>query len=85
MMKAIWYSCTFQMYHFRQVTYTLTTLMLGRAPEAYKPCTCPFQRPKKEPGVNDRDIHGLMDGELNISEAKSWSDTPMCVADAGKT
>ena len=39
---------------------------------------CPASRPKKEPRVDDRDISGLMDGGADMSEARSWSDTPEC-------
>ena len=49
--------------------------MLGCTPQVCKPCTCSSLRPKKEPGVGDRDISGLMDGGAYLSEARSWSDT----------
>ena len=50
-------------------------------PQAYKACPCPASRPKKEPRVSNRDINGLMDGGADLSEAKSWSDTPPYGAD----
>ena len=41
----------------------------GCTPQAYKACTCPVSRLKKEPRVNNRDINGLMDGGAYTSEA----------------
>ena len=38
-----------------------------------KACACPASRPKKKPGVSDKDINGLMDGGAYTSEARSWS------------
>ena len=35
--------------------------VLGCIPQAYEACTCPVLRPKKDPGVSNRDISGLMD------------------------
>ena len=58
--------------------------MLGCTRQAYKACVCPASRLKKEPGVSNRDINGLMDGGADLSEARSWSDTPACVADGGQ-
>ena len=55
--------------------------MSGCPPQAYKTCACPAARLKKEPGVSNRDISGLMDGGAYMSEARSWSDTPPCAAD----
>ena len=36
--------------------------MLVCTPQAYEACACPASRPKKEPGVSNRDISGLMEG-----------------------
>ena len=58
--------------------------MLGWTPQACKACTCPALRPKKELRVSDRDISGLMDGGAYMSEARSWSDTPLCAAHSGQ-
>ena len=58
--------------------------MLCCTPQAYKACACPASRLKKEPGVSNRDINGLMDGGADLSEARSWSDTPACVVDSGQ-
>ena len=49
--------------------------------QACKPCTCPSLGLKKEPGVRDRDVSGLMDGGSYMSEARCWSDTSLCRAD----
>lgn len=35
--------------------------VLGCSLQACKPCTCSASRPRKEPGVSDREISGLMD------------------------
>ena len=59
-------------------------VLLGCTPQAYKACACPASRPKKEPEVSNRDINGLMDGGAYTSEARSWSDTPLCAADGGQ-
>ena len=55
--------------------------VLGCTPQAYKPCTCPASRLKKKPRVSNRDINSLMDWGAYTSEARSWSDTPLCVAE----
>ena len=52
-------------------------------PQAYKACACPASRPKKKPRAQDRDISGLMDVGSYMSEARSWSDTSLCVVDDG--
>ena len=56
-----------------------TLLMLGYTNRP----TCPFlaqlQNRRRSPGVRNRDISGLMDEETYISEARSWSDTPVCM------
>ena len=41
----------------------------------------PSFKTKKEPKVSNRDITGLMDGRTYMFEARSWSDTPLCVVD----
>jgi len=33
---------------------------------------------------HQQDISGLMDGGAFMSEARSWSDTPLCVVDSGQ-
>ena len=59
--------------------------MLGCTPKAYNACTCPALRTKKEePGVSKRDISGLMHWEAYMSEARSWSGTPLYAADTGQ-
>ena len=63
------------------VSWLLLQLM-GCTPQAYKACTSPASRPKKEPGVSDRDINGLTDGGAYLSGARSWSDTPPCAANS---
>lgn len=45
----------------------MNKMVLGCTPRACKACTCPASRLKKEPGVSDRGIRGLMDrGSLVI-------------------
>ena len=46
-------------------------------PQAYKAYVCPISTPKKEPQVSNSDIYGLMNGEAYMSEAGSWSNTPL--------
>lgn len=58
-----------------------TVLLLGCSPQVYKSYACPDSRPKKEPGVSDRDISSLLNGGSDMSEAKSWSDTHKCAAE----
>ena len=58
-----------------------TVLLLGCSPQVYKSCVCPDSRPRKEPGVSDKDISSLLDGESDMSETKSWSDTPQSSAE----
>ena len=55
--------------------------MSGCPPQAYKTCACPAARLKKEPGVSNRDISGLLDGRSYMSEARFWSDTPLCASE----
>ena len=61
-----------------------TVLLLGCTLQVYKPCACPASRLKKELRDSDRDINGLMDAGAYMSEARSWSDTPLCAADSGQ-
>ena len=58
--------------------------VLSYSPQTCKCCNCPATRPKKEPRVSDRDISGLMDVGSYMSEARSWSDTSLCVVDDGQ-
>lgn len=58
--------------------------VLDCTPKACKPCTCPDSRPRKEPRVSRRDISDLMVRGVYMSEAGSCSDTPLCVAEAGR-
>ena len=53
-------------------------VLLGCTSQACKACTHPALRQEKEPGVCDRDIHGLMDGGAYTSRARSWSNAPPC-------
>lgn len=59
----------------------LSTQLLGCTPQTYKACACPTSRPKKEPGVSNRDVSGVTDGGAYTSEAGSWSDTRLCAVD----
>lgn len=56
---------------------------MGCTLQASQVCVCPASRPKKEPRVGDRDISGLMVGGAYMSEAMSWSDTPVSAVTAG--
>ena len=48
-------------------THTHTHTLLGCTPQAYKPCTCPALRWKKEPRVSGTDIDSLIDkGILHV-------------------
>ena len=55
-------------------------VLLCCTPQAYKSCICTASRPKKEPRVSNRDVNSLMDGIAYTSEARPWSDTPLCAA-----
>lgn len=50
-------------------------------PQAFKSCSCPALRPKIGPRGSDRDVCALIDGEPNMSEARSWGETPSYVAE----
>ena len=51
--------------------------MLGCTPQAYKACTYPALRLKKEPRVSNRDINGLVDGAgAYMSEERFWNNPP---------
>ena len=58
------------------------TGLLVSIPQAWKPCTCPTSRPKSKSRVSNRDFNSLMNGGTYMSEARSWSSTPPCVADS---
>ena len=58
------------------VSWSLCQL-LGFTPQGRQTCACPASRLKKEPGVGNRDISGLMNGGTYMSEAGSWSNTPL--------
>ena len=45
-------------------TFLKNKWILGCTPQTYKPCTYQSSRPKRGPGVSNRDINGLMDREL---------------------
>ena len=49
--------------------------------QACKAFTFPASRSNKESGVSDRNISSLLDGESDMSETKSWSDTPQSSAE----
>ena len=52
---------------FLLIYYFVFLTLLGCTLQAYKPCTCPASRLKKEPGVSNRDISGLTDrGILHV-------------------
>ena len=50
--------------------------------QAYKPWIFPASSLKKEPGVSNRDLSGLMEGGSYMSEARCWRDTPPCVTNS---
>ena len=58
--------------------------LLGYTPQAYSTCACPASRLKKEPGVRNRDISGLMEVGVYLFGARFWSDTLPCVVDGGQ-
>ena len=58
------------------------SIVLGCIPDIYKACTCPSLRPNKEPAVCNRNMDGLMERGSDKSEARFWSDSPLCVADS---
>ena len=62
----------------------LCTQLLGCTTQTYKACACPTSKPKKEPGVSNRDVRGVMDRGAYTSEARSWSDTPTVCGGRGK-
>ena len=59
----------------------VTHPLLGCTPQTYKACTCLASRLKKEAGVSYRDISDLMGWGAYMSEARSWSNTPLCAAE----
>lgn len=54
-------------------------LSVGLHPIGLCACTCPASRWKKEPIISNRDIKGLMDGELIWSGDASGANTPCIV------
>ena len=59
--------------------------LLGCRLQACNACTCPVSKPKKESGVSNRDIGGLMDGGAYLSEARSWRTPQSLQQTAGRT
>ena len=63
-----------------------TKVVLGCIPQVYEACTCPASRLKKEPGVSDRDTHGLIAGGREAG-SHIWSHVlqrhPWCAMDSG--
>ena len=57
---------------------------LGCTPQACKRCAHPASSRKKVPGVSNRGLHGLMDGGILHTEARSWRDTSPAVFTSGK-
>ena len=57
-----------------------TPLMLGYTNRPTSTFLAQIQNRIRSPGVRNRDNSGLMDGGAYISEARSWSDTPVCMA-----
>lgn len=55
--------------------------VVGLCPAGLQDLYLPTFRLKKEPGVGDRDVNGLMDGGVHAAEASSCSDIPPCVAE----
>lgn len=51
-------------------------VLLGCTPAGCKPCAFPASREKKGPGVSDRDINGLMDGDGGLTCLKQGSGAP---------
>ena len=58
------------------------SIVLGCIPDIYKACTWPALRPKREPGVSDRNMDGLPERGADKSEARFCSNTALCVADS---
>ena len=59
-------------------------MLFGCTQQAYKAYICPALRLKKEPGVSNRDISGLMNGGSYMSETRFRSDTLPCAAHSGQ-
>ena len=55
----------------------------GLYPAGLQGLCCPASRLKKEPGVSNRDINGLMDGVSYAYDARSWRDIPLQAPQAG--
>jgi len=71
-------SCTPPCDHPLLIYYFVFLMLLGCTLQAYKPWIFPASSQKKEPGVSNRDLSGLMEGESYMSEARCWSNTPQC-------
>lgn len=56
----------------------------GLCPEGLQVLYVPSLKTEKRLRVSDRDLSGLMDGRSYLSEAWSWSDTPLCAVDGGQ-
>lgn len=57
---------------------------LGCTSQAFKPCSCPALRPKKEPSDSDRDIKGFSGRGSYTSEAKGPGAMPHHVRQVGR-
>ena len=75
-------SCTPPCDHPLLIYYFVFLTLLGCTLQAYKPWIFPASSLKKEPGVSNRDLSGLMEGGSYMSEARCWRDTPPCVANS---
>ena len=56
-------------------------IQLDCTPQICKPCNCPAARRQKEPRDSDRDFSDGLNRVSYASKAKSWSNTPPCIAD----
>ena len=56
--------------------------LLGCTPQTYEACACPASRPKKEPGVSNRDISGLTDSGTLTCLKRDPGATPHRVPDS---
>ena len=61
-------------------------MVLGCTPQASEACTHPASRLKKQPGVSDRDIHGLIDRWGSYIWSKVLERHPLvCTGQRGRT
>ena len=59
--------------------------VVGLYPAGLQALYLPILQTEERPRVSDRNVEGLTDcGGAYMSEARSWSDTPACVADSGQ-